>query len=44
LFLTLKRILPIDCIHRLILAAFCKAHDAHDVSLYSCLTFDVQRE
>jgi len=32
-----------DSIHSPILAAFRKAHDAHDVSFYSCLTFDVQR-
>jgi len=31
--LTHKRILPMDDIHRPILAAFRKAHDAHDVSL-----------
>jgi len=43
LSLTPKRILPMDGIHRPILAAFRKAHDAH-VLFYSCLTFHVQRE
>jgi len=44
LSLTSERILRMDGIHSPILAAFRKAHDAHDVSLYSCLTFDVQQE
>jgi len=44
LSLTPKCILLIDGIHRSILAAFRKTHDAHNISFYSCLTFDVQQE
>jgi len=43
LSLTPKHIFLMDGIHRPILAAFRKAHDAH-VLIYSCLTFHVQRE
>jgi len=44
LSLASKRILRMYGIHSPILTAFRKAHDAQDVSFYSCLIFDVQQE